>query len=227
MDGAPDPDELELSEPARRFFAAYWGVHIGAVNPQPGVARDDARPAIQLPAEQQGNTIGDLSRIVNHVQMHKCTAAYCMLRHENTGDVDGMSSETRQRSMNDAAAKPDPTLWQYTDGAGNPDNKNDWKIVEPIIQNAPEPPPYTKLSDVQVFNVITQVITQVDKHKNWPTDFESRGGIHPERPPQNPTVHVSWKSKVYYLVLGEYYILCGSACRPLKEWLIGAWTNRV
>lgn len=43
VDGAPDPDELELSEPARRFYAAYWGIHVGAVNPQPGLARDDTR----------------------------------------------------------------------------------------------------------------------------------------------------------------------------------------
>lgn len=89
-----------------------------------------------------------------------------MLRNKNTGDVDGMSSETRQRYMNNAAAKPDPT-------ACNPDNKNNSKIIKPIIQNTPEPPPYTKLSDIQVFNVITQDITQVDKHKNRLTDFES------------------------------------------------------
>jgi hypothetical protein len=33
------------------------------------------------------------------------------------------------------------------------------------------------------------------------------------------------KTKSTIFVFGEYYILCGSACKPLQEWLIGTWAN--
>lgn len=48
-------------------------------------------------SEQQGNTIGHLSRIVNNVQMHKCTATYRMRRNKNTGEVSWCSN--RQTSV--------------------------------------------------------------------------------------------------------------------------------
>lgn len=113
-------------------------------------------------------------------------------KYENNPQDDNAQDDmtTKAKYIN-AVAKPDPTPWMYTDGAGNPHDRDNWKIVEPLMKDTPEPPPYTRLSDLQVFNVVTsQDITQVDKHKNWPMDFESRGGIHPERPPQSPTVHV-------------------------------------
>jgi hypothetical protein len=54
-------------------------------------------------------------------------------------------------------------------------------------------------------------------------DLGSRGEIRPDRPPHHP--HPQGHPKLYYIVFGEYYILCGSPCKPLKGWLIGTWTN--
>jgi hypothetical protein len=137
------------------------------------------------------------------------------------------SMATRVKYMNNAAAKSAPTPWLYTDGLGDPDNKHEWRIVEPIIKDPPVPPANTRLSDAQVFNVLNQDIKQTSKNTNWPVDFETRGGIHPKRPPHSPTVHVRWNSKLYYVVFGEYYILCGTACKPLQQWLIGPWGEGV
>jgi hypothetical protein len=56
-----------------------------------------------------------------------------------------------------------------------PNNKPKWKIIKAFIQDTPEPPPYTSLSDVQIFNIMTQDITQDNKYKNQPLDFQFEG----------------------------------------------------
>ncbi|KAF7137061.1 hypothetical protein CNMCM5793_006912 [Aspergillus hiratsukae] len=86
VEGAPESEELDLSEPLRRHFAAYWGVHVSAVNPQPGSAPQGDRPAIQLAFKDQRNTFQHLSNIVNRVQAHICNH-YCMRKNKETGVI--------------------------------------------------------------------------------------------------------------------------------------------
>ncbi|GAQ06491.1 hypothetical protein ALT_3812 [Aspergillus lentulus] len=69
----------------------------------------------------------------------------------------------RAKRMDDALAQKLPVPWVYTDGTGDPANSTDWKLVEPWIEDTPKPPQYTKLSDLQVFNVISQDVSQSDK----------------------------------------------------------------
>jgi hypothetical protein len=93
----------------------------------------------------------------------------------NSNNLLNDSMATMVKHMNNAAAKPDRTTWLYTDGSGDPDNKDEWRIVEPNIKDPPEPPANTRLSDLQVFNMLNQDIKQTSKYTKWPVDFESRG----------------------------------------------------
>ncbi|OXV12230.1 hypothetical protein Egran_00011, partial [Elaphomyces granulatus] len=74
----------------------FWGIHISAVNPQPGqvVARDSERSPLQLSFEDHENSVGFLSRIVNQVQRHECTEKYCLRKEKATG-ADSTSHMTR------------------------------------------------------------------------------------------------------------------------------------
>jgi hypothetical protein len=63
------------------YFAKFWGLHISAVNPQPGLHRQqnlDDRSPLSLPGHLQRNDIGFLSSVVNWVQVHTCSRNYCL-----------------------------------------------------------------------------------------------------------------------------------------------------
>ncbi|OXV07313.1 hypothetical protein Egran_04923 [Elaphomyces granulatus] len=88
-EGAPDPEDAQLSDAAREAFAKWWGIHITAVNPEPGrdfQARDEGS-AISLPHSVQDNNIGHLSAILNRVQRHHCSDTYCLRKEKRTGGV--------------------------------------------------------------------------------------------------------------------------------------------
>jgi hypothetical protein len=136
-----------------------------------------------------------------------------------------MPKQNVAKIMETAASQPMLTPWRHGDGEGRQYEK-DWRVIEPFIDDMPMPPCNVRLSDLQVFKIITNTkITQKERSENWPRDFDPRGGIRPERPPTSPTIHVTKGSKRYFLIFGEYYILCGTPCVPLKGWLTGSWTN--
>ncbi|EED11568.1 hypothetical protein TSTA_008640 [Talaromyces stipitatus ATCC 10500] len=85
---APNSEVEELSEDLRKAFANFWGIHVSALNPQPGqmVADTTERSPIQLEFADQENTVGFLSRVANRVQRHNCSQRYC-LRKEKGSDV--------------------------------------------------------------------------------------------------------------------------------------------
>lgn len=137
-----------------------------------------------------------------------------------------MPKGDKKSLMEDALKAPLPCAWIPSDGEGPADDQDAWKIIEPYIEDRPIPPKNVKLSDVQVFKILTnKSITIKDKHENWPFDFDGRGGILPGRRPASPTVFVQRGSKLYFLVFGQYYILCGTPCSSLKDWLCGVWTE--
>lgn len=105
----------------------------------------------------------------------------------------------RAKGMDDALAQKLPVPWVYTDGTADPANSTDWKLVEPWIEDTPKPREYTKLSDLQVFNVISQDVSQSDKYRFQSWDSGSQGEIQPDRALISPTVHAQHDNKVYYL----------------------------
>ncbi|EED11567.1 hypothetical protein TSTA_008630 [Talaromyces stipitatus ATCC 10500] len=88
VNGAPNSEVEPLSLELRQAFANFWGIHISALNPQPGqmVADTTERSPIQLEFADQKNTVGFLSRVANRVQRHVCSKKYCF-RKEKGSDV--------------------------------------------------------------------------------------------------------------------------------------------
>ncbi|KAL5615052.1 hypothetical protein BROUX41_005116 [Berkeleyomyces rouxiae] len=74
-----------LSESNREDFEKYWGFRLTAVNPTPGysVAHNERSP-LSLPADQQPNDISALSSVVNRVQHHLCSEAYCLRKKKGS-----------------------------------------------------------------------------------------------------------------------------------------------
>ena len=73
------------NENSRTAFAAFWDKHVTAINPEPGHQENfEQIPPMQSSFEEQTNTIGHLSAVINRVQRHRCTDAYCLRLNKRT-----------------------------------------------------------------------------------------------------------------------------------------------
>jgi hypothetical protein len=68
-------------EATRQEIADFWGIHVSATNPEPHriLPQGEGNPLAVDPLEVP-MTFRFLSRVVNRVQRHKCTEAYCLRR---------------------------------------------------------------------------------------------------------------------------------------------------
>jgi hypothetical protein len=89
LDGAPSPEVDGLDEATRAEFAKWWALYISAWNPEPrhGAHRMDEIAAIALPVDGQENRVSHLSGILNRVQRHQCSEAYCLRKGKDTSNV--------------------------------------------------------------------------------------------------------------------------------------------
>lgn len=64
----------------RGLLGHFWGVHISAMNPHPEreIGFDEANPLIVQMGLNEQPTFAALSRVINRVQRHACTEAYCL-----------------------------------------------------------------------------------------------------------------------------------------------------
>ncbi|GFF30575.1 hypothetical protein IFM46972_02959 [Aspergillus udagawae] len=145
---------------------------------------------------------------------------------QNLHEHDDMPKVDKTSLMTNALSIPLARPWVPSDGEGPIDNQDAWRVVEPYIEEQPIPPKHVKLSDVQIFKILTnKSITADNRYENWPFDFAKRGGIRPGRRPTSPTIFIRKGSKLYFLIFAEYYILCGTPCANIKNWLCGTWAE--
>jgi ATP-dependent DNA helicase PIF1 len=76
-DGSHINDDNDEGRQARADFAAFWGQHVVAYNPNPSLPPSEL-PPIALPSGLQENTETYLTSILNRVQIHQCSEAYCL-----------------------------------------------------------------------------------------------------------------------------------------------------
>ena len=87
---APDADLLDFvgNEAHRRLFADFWGLHITALNPQPGLqVGHEERSPLSLASDVQENQLGILSSVINRVQRHACSDTYCMRKKKGSEEI--------------------------------------------------------------------------------------------------------------------------------------------
>jgi len=83
---ASSPEIDGLDEATRAEFAKWWALYISAWNPEPrhGAHRMGEIAAIALPVDGQENRGSHLSGILNRVQRHQCSEAYCLRKDKDT-----------------------------------------------------------------------------------------------------------------------------------------------
>jgi ATP-dependent DNA helicase PIF1 len=76
-----------LNEEVRDRLTQLWGLHVTGFNPEPYTAAPphDEAPMMQAVVTELENNAITLSQLVNRVQRHLCTEAYCKHDHEKTG----------------------------------------------------------------------------------------------------------------------------------------------
>lgn len=79
--------DLDTPEGRRRFID-FWGYHVQDINPLPEGTTDWEGSPLQLAFEEQTNTFDDLQQVLNRVQRHRCTDAYCLRQNRSTGVVE-------------------------------------------------------------------------------------------------------------------------------------------
>lgn len=83
VDGAPKaPLDSFLEEAQKQEFAEFWGVHVHAWNPEPG---RQMPPQEDNPLKYKMGSDSSflmLSRVLNRVQRHTCSDAYCLRRYK-------------------------------------------------------------------------------------------------------------------------------------------------
>ncbi|KAH0826840.1 hypothetical protein AYO21_07253 [Fonsecaea monophora] len=86
-DGTPDPDVDQLDPELMDYFARFWGIHISAINPQKDRQQLASETPLSLAHEDQQNELEHLSAVVNRVQRHQCSEAYCLRKEKATGTI--------------------------------------------------------------------------------------------------------------------------------------------
>lgn len=89
LSDAPESEVESLSDAERQLFAGRWGMIIQGLNPEPQrrAAPFEERSPISLPPDQQSNSVGRLSAILNRVQRHTCATSYCLRVNRRTGET--------------------------------------------------------------------------------------------------------------------------------------------
>lgn len=89
LDGAPSPEVDGLDEATHTKFTKWWALYISAWNPEPrhGAHKMDEIAATALPVDGPENRVSHLSGILNRVQRHQCSEAYCLRKDKDTGNV--------------------------------------------------------------------------------------------------------------------------------------------
>ena len=127
--GSVQPD-LEDDE-GRAEFARHWGFSITAMNPEPNrvMMQGEANVLIIELFEHEQPTFDTLSRIVNRVQRHACSEAYCLRRKKLPGGVLSIEPVCRfyfpRRHHEEAYVTRDmnPAYWMF-DGVRNDSRLN-------------------------------------------------------------------------------------------------------
>ncbi|EAQ90501.1 hypothetical protein CHGG_02436 [Chaetomium globosum CBS 148.51] len=122
--------DLEDDE-GRAEFARCWGFSITAMNPEPNrvMMQGEANVLIIELFEHEQPTFDTLSRIVNRVQRHACSEAYCLRRKKLPGGVLSIEPACRfyfpRRHHEEAYVTRDmnPAYWMF-DGARNDSRLN-------------------------------------------------------------------------------------------------------
>jgi ATP-dependent DNA helicase PIF1 len=115
----------------RAEFARRWGFSITAMNPEPNrvMMQGEANVLIIELFEHEQPTFDTLSRIVNRVQRHACSEAYCLRRKKLPGGVLSIEPVCRfyfpRRHHEEAYVTRDmnPAYWMF-DGARNDSHLN-------------------------------------------------------------------------------------------------------
>lgn len=82
LDGALPP-QMRTAED-RQNFGHFWGLHVTAVNPEPQRVMDqgEGNPLTTVLFIDEQPTYSLLSRVVNRVQRHRCSPAYCLRKRK-------------------------------------------------------------------------------------------------------------------------------------------------
>ncbi|RAL08364.1 uncharacterized protein BO97DRAFT_446257 [Aspergillus homomorphus CBS 101889] len=88
-------------------------------------------------------------------------------------------------------------------------------------------PPYgVRLTDAWMY-LAAKHLSNSERHKKFPGDFDQNGLIRQSRLPSGPTYLVSAHGMLVYPIYKGYYVLCGEAGRKYCTWLLQSQSEAV